>query len=381
MSALRAWLLALAVVLAGCASPSSPRRSVYTGDPLADGPAALQQGPPRDRVVWEYRMAAAAMRRGQYENAQRSLDDALPRIGGIIANDKAARQARSLFHSEAKKTFIGEPYERVMAYYYRGILYWMQGEWDNARACFRSAQFQDADVENKTYAADYVLLDYLDGLLSIKLGTDGSDQLKRARANAKNSSPPPYNAKANVIVFIEMGYGPLKYATGAHEEQLRFREGPTRAHSVLLRQGTEQYRLVPYDDLYFQATTRGGRVMDHILANKAVFKDVTGAVGQAGLISGLALAATDNHEAAAIVGGIGVLSTILSAATVPRADTRCWDNLPQYLTFAALQLPPGPRSVAVDFFDAGGRLLTTRNVPFTVPAMGRDTVLFVSELN
>jgi hypothetical protein len=30
--------------------------------------------------------------------------------------------------------FIGEPYERAMAYYYRGLLYWRDGEIDNARA-------------------------------------------------------------------------------------------------------------------------------------------------------------------------------------------------------------------------------------------------------
>jgi len=85
-----------------------------------------------------------------------------------------------LFCSRIKKTFLGEPYERVMAYYYRGILYWMDGEPDNARACFRSAQLQDSDTVDKTYASDYALLDYLDGLASLKLGADGSDAFKRA---------------------------------------------------------------------------------------------------------------------------------------------------------------------------------------------------------
>ncbi len=380
MRALQAWWLALVLVLAGCASQKT-RQIALTGDPLVDGPVAIQQGPPRDRVVWEYRMAAAAMRRGQFDEARRSLDDALPLIGGIIANEKQARQARSLFHAEAKKIFIGEPYERVMAYFYRGILYWMQGELDNARACFRSAQFQDADVENKTYAADYVLLDYLDGFISAKLGGDGTDQFKRAQANAKNSAPPPYYPKANVMVFIEFGHGPVKYATGAHQEQLRFRAGAVSARSAVLHLGREQFRLVPYDDLYFQATTRGGRVMDHILANKAVFKDVTGAVGDVGMITGLALAASDHGEAGAIVGGIGLLSKVLSVATVPRADTRCWDNLPQYLTFAALVLGPGPHTIAVDFVDGGGRVLLTKNASFTLSDPTTDTVIFVSELN
>ena len=50
----------------------------------------------------------------------------------LYGPDKDAKKARSLFHEESKKGFIGEPYERVMAYYYRGLLYWRDGEPDVA---------------------------------------------------------------------------------------------------------------------------------------------------------------------------------------------------------------------------------------------------------
>ena len=49
-------------------------------------------------------------------------------MGATLVNDKSAKKARSYFSEESKKIFQGEPYERVMAYYYRGILYWMDGE-------------------------------------------------------------------------------------------------------------------------------------------------------------------------------------------------------------------------------------------------------------
>jgi len=106
-----------------------------------------------------------------------------------------------------------------MAYYYRGILYWFDGELDNARACFRSAQIMDGDAENKSYASDYVLLDYLDGLATARLGGDGSDALKRAEAEARMTKPPEYDLKANVLFFVEFGNGPLKYATGQYGEE------------------------------------------------------------------------------------------------------------------------------------------------------------------
>ena len=376
-------ILAVLLLAAGCASTKQPPRPALTGDLIIDGKNAIASGPAKDRVLWEYRVGLAALRRGDYEEAKRQFDDAITRIGGIYTSDAEAAKARSYFHSEARKTFIGEPYERVMAYYYRGLLYWMDGEPDNARACFRSAQLQDADTENHEYAADYVLLDYLDGLATIKLGGEAADELNRSIKNARGASqPPPYYKKANVLIFLEFGRGPRKFATGPHAQELRFGEQVSAARSVNLRLGTQQFALVPYDDLQWQATTRGGRVMDHILANKAVFKDVTGGVAIGAAATSLALAEHRQGEAALIAGGVALVSGILSATTTPEADIRAWDNLPRYLSFAALELPPGQHSLAVDFRDASGRTLMTKNITFTVPTnSNKDTVLFVSEHN
>src|SRR5512140_2407767 len=208
-------LLAVVLVFAGCATP--PKKApALTGNIMVDAPNQIADGPPRDRVLWQYRLAAAAMRQGKYDLAKQNLDDALLTLGGIYGKDADAKKARSYFHAEAKKTFIGEPYERSMAYIYRGIIYWMDGEPDNARACFRSAEFEDSDAENHEYAGDWVLPDYLDGLATVKLGGDGSEAFKRAKANSKNIILPEYNAKANVLFIVEFGPGPLKYATGQY---------------------------------------------------------------------------------------------------------------------------------------------------------------------
>ena len=386
MKITRQWAGAIGwLVLAGCATsgPAIP----LTGNPLVDAPVMVQQGPPRDRVLWQYRWAAAALCAGQPEPATQALDDTLARIGQIYSADAASRGARSYFKEESKKTFLGEPYERVMANYYRGLLYWRDGELDNARASFRNGQFQDADAENKEFAADYVLLDYLDALASAKLGGDGGDAWKRARANCKLAVPPDPNPRANVLFFLEFGQGPTKYATGEYGEQLRFRPGTSLAKEVkvTLDSGAAAH-VGPYDDLNFQATTRGGRVMDHVLANKAVFKSATDTVGNAALISGAVLAATAGHNSSADEVGAGlivagVLSKLVSAVTTPRADTRGWDNLPLYLSFAALQAPPGPQTATIDFLDANRQPIAalTKTVTFEVPADGRDTVIFVSD--
>ena len=383
-----AWPCLVGALLAGCATPQTGESWQHTGDPMVDGRAAIEHGPKRDRALWEYRTAATAMRCGQFTDAKQLLDDALLTLGGIYGPDKEARKARGYFSSEAKKTFVGEPYERVMAYYYRGILYWIDGELDNARACFRSGEIMDSDAENKTYSSDYVLLDYLDGLTTAKLGSDGSEALKRAQAEARLVKPPEYDPQANVVFFVEFGNGPTKYATGQYGEELRFRPGHSAVRSVQIKADGQTVRTEPYDDLTFQATTRGGRVMDHILANKAVFKTATDTAGNVGIIGGAILAGHQGHHSAADEVGLGllaagVISKIFSAATTPAADTRAWDNLPQFLSFGMARLPAGPRSVTVEFLDASGSPMSnlTRTVTITVSDPARDTVIFISDKN
>jgi len=356
-----------------------------TGDILVDGPRMIEEGPSRDRVLWQYRTAAAAMRQGKFDVAEPLLDDALNRLRGVYGADAEARKSRGLFSKEARKTFIGEPYERSMAYFYRGVLYWMDGEPDNARACFRSAEFEDSDAEQKEYKGDWVLPDYLDGLATVKLGGDGSDAFNRAKSNAKNINLPEYNPNANVLVIVEYGPGPRKYAAGKYGEELKFRTSAPTVFSAQIKTGSIDQQVAPCDDLNFQATTRGGRVMDHVLANKAVFKTTTDKVGDVAIISGAIMASGNHNNRTANEVGLGllaagILSKAFSAATAPDADTRTWDNLPQFISFAALKLPPGEHVLTVEFNDAAGRPKSnlTKTITVNVPP-DRDKVVFISD--
>ena len=369
------------LLFSGCATQKQTVR--LTGNILVDGPMMITNGPPKDKVLWQYRTAAAAMCLGQYAYAKQLLDDALLTTGGI-STDRSAKLARSYFHPESRKLFIGEPYERVMAYYYRGILYWMDGEPDNARACFRSAAFQDADAENHEYSADYVLLDYLDGLATAKLAGDGSDAFKRAEKEARLARPPPLDPNANTLFFVECGIGPYKFASGRYGEELRFGLPPSPVFSAAIEVDGKKVQAAPYDDLYFQATTRGGRVMDHILANKAVFKTSTDVAGTAAIIGG-AIAASQNNRTSQQVGlgliAAGLISKIVSATTTPAADTRAWANLPRYLSFASFSLPPGQHTARIEFFDQAGRPLPnlTKIINLNISSDGKDKVVFVSD--
>jgi len=383
-------VLGLLLLLTGCETLPDRSRIAYTGDPVIDGKSELQVALPKDKVVWNYRVAAAALRRGQPDEARIQLDTAIPLVGGILANGADAKKARRLFSGEDSKTFIGEPYERVMAFYYRAILYWQDGQADNARACYRTGQFIDSDAEADTYKGDYILLDYLEGFITAKLAGDGSDALARARKNSKLRLP-DYDTEANLIVFGEFGNGPRKYAGGEFGEELRFGTTNSATSFARLSIGDTIVAIQTYDDLNFQATTRGGRVMDHILGRKAVFKSATDTIGDAALVGGVVAASQINrwdgrksHNAenlALALGAVGLISKLASAATVAKADTREWNNLPQRLAWGCARVAPGEYNAKLEFFDTQGRLLgvKTRMIPVTVKADG-DTVLFVSEL-
>jgi len=393
---LRSLLLLPVIIFAGCETAPSHPPVPMTGDPVVDGNAQLAVAPAKDRALWEYRIAASAIRRAQFDEAKTKLDDALATAAANYGqvNSEAAK-SRRMFRNESDKPFIGEPYERVMASYYRGILYWRDGEPDNARALFRSGELLDSDTQDKTYAGDYVLLDYLDGLASAKLGGDGADALKRARTNAKQqgrATPPDYNPKANVMLFAEYGHGPRKYSGGEYGELLKFFTEQSRIRSARLEVDGRRVALPPYDDISFQATTRGGRLMDHVLGNKAVFKQTTDTIGDVALVGAVGAAnygSRDSEKAALGLAAIGLISKITSAATTPAADIRTWENLPQYLSFAALQLAPGEHSATLEFLDANGQVVPqlTQHFTISVPAAdssigGRDSdvVVFCSEM-
>src|SRR5690606_38369046 len=83
------------------------------------------------------------------------------------------------------KIFKGDPYERSMTYFYRGVLYMQDREWDNARACFRSAIIMDAFAEDEQYRGDWALFDYLIGVCEVQLrrATQAREAFALASAN------------------------------------------------------------------------------------------------------------------------------------------------------------------------------------------------------
>ena len=99
---------------------------------------------------------------GEFDVAEKAFDQGITRIDAIYANNENAKKARSLWTKESAKDFKGEPYERAMVYY-RGLLYLRKGDYQNARASFLAAEYQDTVAEQDTYLGDFAVMNLLAG--------------------------------------------------------------------------------------------------------------------------------------------------------------------------------------------------------------------------
>lgn len=323
-----------------------------------------QRSQKNDKLLVDNILATAAFQSGRVDLARNLFDKTIKTLGGVSAGDESARKARSVFYGESRKNFRGEPFERVMAYFYRGVIYWMDGELDNARACFRSGLIEDGDSEKSEYKSDYVLLEMLDGVLTTKLGGDGQYSLNRAKEMAlKNSNARVPNVISNssignLQVFIEFGRGPIKQSAGEFSEMLKIKGQENGVKSAVISIDGKKVEINPHDDLVFQATTRGGREMDYIINNKVVFKNTSANVGT-GLITAASIAASA-QDGAPVAGALLILGGAaygLAYLANPACDIRTWWNLPQYLSYESFKLDPGDHTIQVDFFDSKNKKL------------------------
>jgi len=291
------------------------------------------------------RIALAAVELGDYARAEETLDAALARIETVYADDPRAAKARSLWAKESVKDWKGEPYERAMAYYYRGLLYLREGDFENARASFRQAEFQDTVAEQEEFSSDFALMNYMAGWAShCARDTASADELF-AIARQHNPALAPPEAHANVLLISELGGSPRKRAEGEHNELLVIEgsadPGPASV-SFALGAGMQPIAAVEASSVTFQATTRGGRAVQSILDGKARFKDTAETVGEVAQGAGMAamyMGATGNHSDLAAAGALfavgGMLASAVAEAAKPDADTRYWDNLPSSVVLAA----------------------------------------------
>ncbi|MGE3301578.1 MAG: PDZ domain-containing protein [Hyphomonadaceae bacterium] len=363
---LQAALLAALMAAPAAAKPASEQQQA-----AAEREAYLADKPPTLRVLFahviddgetsavlnEVRSALAAFEMGETRVAAGAFDDARGAIESVFSDTPDAKKARSVWSKESSKRFLGEGYERAMVYYYRGLLFFEAGDFENAAAAFKGGQLQDALTENVENSQDFASLAYLRGWAGKCGGMASVAEESFAEAQRLKPALAPPTADDNTLFIIETGGAPVKVGEGKYQETLTYEENAAPLYGVFSVNGA-QIAAVEAEDLFWQATSRGHRQMDTLLSNKAKTKAGTAAAGQAMATVGAAMAQqsyfSGNNNMAGAGGALmlgGLLASAMAAKMTPAADLRRWDNLPQKLYFHAAKLegaaPPALRIVDI----------------------------------
>jgi len=339
--------------------------------PVGNTPAATLQAieadgrvgiAPEDEALWRCELGTAALAVGDEHAAFKALHGASRIMGTLESTSR--ENARAILGQESTKTWKGDPYERCMNALYKGLLYWRRGDLDNASACFKSGLLADAWSEAGEHQEDFAALSFLLGWVSHLRGRHEQARFSfREAAQIQPDNPwfrDPRPDHHNVLILVETGHGPEKFADGPGGHIARFaaKRSPDAALSVRVDGGPARTS-AHATDLLRQATTRGERVLDGIRAGKAVFRVGTDVAGKVLIYEG---ARRDKGELFAA--GLGLL--VLSALTRTEADVRHWTMLPRSLHVLPLRLAPGRHTLEVQAIDAGGRPLAGWSKAFSV---------------
>ena len=352
---------------------------------------AVTEGDSNSAVKLKMELGLFALQTGEYDIARENLDYVLSDIESLFSNHEDAIKARSIWYEEGRKSFKGEPYERAMAYYYRGLLYLIEGEPDNARASFLSGGLQDAFAEEDQHRSDFVLLMLMEAWAASLMGSLGlridiEKDIATLRPSVRMPTP-----DTHALVVVETGKAPRKLQDGISGEKLVYRRGKRfkdKFAAVVTPGGSYPIHLDPIEDILFQAHSRGSRIIDHINKGQAVYKSnwidvtttVSGLANQLTLLQNLTRDYSAHYESEGgntinvEVRGVNFGAVALSSSMIaliatkmkPRADDRFWNNLPDtvHVGFVPLSELSTEEQSGLVLYDTAGRELERKSLSF-----------------
>ncbi len=202
----------------------------------------------------------------------------------------------------------------------------------------------------------------------------------------------------NVLFIVELGRGPIKYPIGQYGQIAVFTSKPFKANNVVIvaakRDSLDEHKTMLYNDTIYQASTRGGRMMDGILKGKAEFKETTAQISyqlsqvsrqmsdqanrlqqQAGLYGTGGAAAAGAAYAAVGIALISLAFAIGSSMANPAADVRHWSLLPAEVRVIPTRLSIGQHHIQLQVSDASNNLIAGLSKEFDVNIHEGDNVI------
>jgi tetratricopeptide (TPR) repeat protein len=288
------------------------------------------------------------------------------------------------------KVWKGEPFEKAMVNYYLGVVYYMQHDYENARAAFENSLFKLRDYgESKNKDDEYrkVESDFALGYLMLaksfqRLGDEQAarknfDRVLELRPKLKSLANWQRNEQSNVLLVIDYGYGPRRQTNDYDGAFVGFAPRPEEVGPIPLPRvtvdgvptagpRTDKYDLPPVD-LLALAQEKRWQDIDTIRAVKDV-------IGTGMMVGGgyeaYRYSRTGRGQDAAMAAGLLAAGLLLKASS--QADVRTWEMLPRTSFAVPLTLPPGQHDITVDF--GRGESQTWQHLD--VPAKGEVTYYF-----
>ncbi len=365
-------VLAAALILSGStvviASPAADLAPLYE---------RLKKEGARNAVLNHMEIGARSFAARDYDTAESSLDFVLAQIESFYSDEDGAKKARSLWYEEGRKDFKGEPYERVMAYYYRGLLYLMQKDWGNARASFEGGMLQDAFAEEEQFQFDFALMPYLSAWASFREKNTIMKDKSWAEVKALRKDVPNFGANHDTLVVVETGTSPRKLGDGVGHYELVYRRGRQFTEErVSIQSNGQQTALYPMEDVFWQATSRGGRAVDRIVKGKANFRSTNAGVGGVLVDTASTLQIlqplTDSSGLGAVAGALGAVGAVqlfVASKVNAKADIRYWSSIPDAVHVSTLKAQPN-QTLTVHFFDKDNNPLPELTQTVAVPSQG-----------
>jgi tetratricopeptide (TPR) repeat protein len=385
-------LLALIAVLTGC-GPSREEvlasyavQDYYLGDfhDAVDRLRPLSEKTDQNFVLNNCRLGLAALAGYDLDEAEGAFLRAYEVINSVGVN-AGGRSIGAVLVDEKLKIWKGEPFERAMANFYLGLVYYMQRDYNNARAAFENALFKlrdynkdkDSKDDERRIESNFALATVMLGRCWQRLGRDDLARASFARATELHGWLAPLaderlQRESNVLLVVDFGRGPRKVKNndGAFVGfgPTPAQEGPLPLPAVrvdgaaISLEGSNR----PPLDLLALAQDRRWQSIDTIRAVKSVLG--TGLIA-AGGIDALTNDRRGHGELDLALIGAGLLLKATS-----QADIRQWETLPRTVYLLPLKLSPGKHDVTVRFPGAAGIGQSWRDL--VVPEEGEATYYF-----
>jgi|GEM_PF-3319808 len=276
------------------------------------------------------------------------------------------------------KEFKGEPFDRSMCHWYRGIIHYKRGDYEKALAAFRRALDADKDTmsTNKNADIDFGAGYALAARCYNLLGEPDTAETYISRSSDVNKKL--FND--NVVFVIEWGDAPLKLRDKDVLKCSAYADYIPRSSEIsyakIFVDKNEAAQINKCSSAFHQFSCNTEKTANTIQSIKLGTKWTIRICAFVAATTAVIIATEGKAVAAAPAAGV---AAALVAGMVIRteADVRVWNTLPDVIGISSLSLTPGFHHIAVCFYDFNDNEIEEwRQVYYYYPIKKDDNLIY-----